>query len=222
MNLAGNQAKQLFKSLRTGSVAVGRRAVGGRHGRRPAAQTQRSAGQRADRQQETQAGRELCHPDAGQAEEGSLAESLAPGTRIAEIETSRRGIDRLATVHRRHRAASGLPAPSRTRPVSPQPPPTTEGIPRRSRGRRQRHRGCPGSDDGGGTGHQAHPPPTPQASQRSRGNPARRGTGPEAHRRQRRKLDGRSPKTQAPTGVLASTLVDVAASFMGSEEDRNS
>jgi hypothetical protein len=205
MNLAGNQAKQLFKSLRTGASpsTVGLWAAA------TAVDQLRKRGGRPEKElivsKKLKPGESYVIRMPG-AEEGSLAESLAPGTRIAEIETTDGG----SIASQLFTAATELIGAAAAEP--------DEAV---SLSRRQRRRAARAvvEDDAPAT------EDAPKLSRRQRRKTSRavieEEAAPTLSRRQRRKASAVETEEEAPGSAstgLASTLVDVAASFMGSDE----
>jgi len=185
MNLAGNQAKQLFKSLRTGAspTTVGLWAAA------TAVDQMRKRTGRPDKElivsKKLKPGESYVIRMPG-AEEGSLAESLAPGTQIAEIETTDEGsiASQLFTAATELIGAAG---------AEPEEAPSLSRRQRRKASRAVAEDDAPAAEDP-----------------------------PKLSRRQRRKasrVEVEEHASSLPSNGLASTLVDVAASFMGSDEE---
>ena len=187
MNLAGKQAKQFFKSLRTGSPppAVGLWA---------AATVVDQLRKRSRPERELIASKKL---KPGQSyvirvpgeDEGSLAESVKPGTAVATIDASG---DEGSITSQLFSAATGLIASAAEVSEESEEPAATA---KPSRRRRRR-----AADEA------AEAEASPKLSRRQRRKAARK--------------DTEATPVEKPNGSLASTLVEVAASFMepGDEE----
>jgi len=231
MNLAGNQAKQLFKSLRTGASpsTVGLWAAA------TAVDQLRKRSSRPDKElivsKKLKPGESYVIRMPG-AEEGSLAESLAPGTRIAEIETTDEGSiasqlftaateligaaaepDEAVSLSRRQRRQA-------SRAVVEDDAPAAEDPPKLSRRQRRKASRVVVEDDAPA----AEDAPTLSRRQQRKASRAaiEEEAAPKLSRRQRRKasaVEAEEDTSSAPSNGLASTLVDVAASFMGSDEE---
>ena len=195
MNLAGNQAKQLFKSLRTGS----RPSVVGLWAAATAVEQMRKrstgSGKELIATKKLKPGESYVIRMPGK-EEGSLAESLAPGTVVAEVETNREESipAQLLSV-----ATDLLGAASE----ESKEPPTR---------RRQRRTTSLVADE----------EETATPGRRERRRAAREAEEPveKVGRRPRRKAARAEVADPAPAGEsFASSLVAVAASFMGTDDE---
>ncbi|NNC93435.1 MAG: hypothetical protein HKN80_13180 [Acidimicrobiia bacterium] len=199
MNLAGNQAKQLFKSLRTGSSP----SVVGLWAAATAVDQMRKRSQRPKKElivsKKLKPGESYVIRMPGKAE-GSLAESLAPGTLVAEIETNREesipaqllsvATDLLGAAAEE----SGEPSPSRAR-------------------RRESVSVVAGTAE-------VDKPSRRERRRAARAKKAADEPADKAGRRQRRRAARAEVEEAIPVGEsFASSLVDVAASFLEGDDD---
>jgi hypothetical protein len=211
MNLAGNQAKQLFKSLRTGSSP----SVVGLWAAATAVDQMRKRSPRPKKEliakKKLKPGESYVIRMPG-SDEGSLAESLAPGTRVAEIETSDEGsiASQLLT------AATDLIGAA-----TQEPEPTAELEVAPSLNRRQRRKAAKTEAE-----EPAAEEPAAKLNRRQRRKAAKTEAEEPAaklSRRHRRNASGTAFEAAASaedsSGSLASTLVDVAASFVTPEDE---
>ncbi|MBT8246541.1 MAG: hypothetical protein KJN73_01910 [Acidimicrobiia bacterium] len=196
MNLAGNQAKQLFKSLRTGS----RPSVVGLWAAATAVEQMRKRSKGSGKEliatKKLKPGESYVIRMPGK-NEGSMAGSLAPGTVVAEVETNREESipAQLLSV-----ATDLLGAASEE---SKEPSPTR---------RRQRRTTSLVADE----------EETATPGRRERRRAAKEAEKPveKVGRRQRRKAARAEVAEPAPAEEsFASSLVDVAASFMGTDDE---
>ena len=206
MNLAGNQAKQLFKSLRTGSSP----SVVGLWAAATAVDQMRKRSRRPDKEliasKKLKPGESYVIRMPGK-DEGSLAETVAPSTLIADIETSDEG----SIASQLFSAATELIGAATQEPGKVAEPEMAAPLSRRQRRKAARSEAAE---------------PIAKLSRRQRRKAAQIDSEEPAaklSRRQRRKAA--EPAVEAATpgedsnGSLASTLVDVAASFMSSEDE---
>jgi hypothetical protein len=199
MNLAGNQAKQLFKSVRTGSSP----SVVGLWAAATALDQMRkrskSSGKELIATKRLKPGQSYVIRMPGK-EEGSLAESLAPGTVVAEIETNPEESVPAALLS----VATDLLGAAKQESKKP-----VSAGPRR----RRKTSVVPAQEDA----------PKPGRRERRRAaKAAKRAAEPaeKLNRRQRRKASRAEVEEATPTEeTFASSLVDVAASFMGGSDD---
>ncbi len=182
MNLAGNQAKQLFRSLRTGA----RPSVVGLWAAATAVDQVRKRSQGPKKEliasKKLKPGESYVIRMPGK-DEGSLTDALSPGTRIAEIETVG---DEGSIASQLFGAATELIGAATEEATEPEAAPSLS--------RRQRR----------------------QAAKAATEEPVAK-----LSRRQRRKATRHAAEEVAPAsnGSITSTLVDVAASFTGSEAE---
>ena len=197
MNLAGNQAKQLFKSLRTGS----RPSVVGLWAAATAVDQMRKRGKSSGKEliatKKLKPGESYVIRMPGK-EEGSLAGSLAPDTLVAEIETNRE---------------PSIPAQLLSVATDLLGAATEESDGRSGGNRRRRTTSVVAADvDAEKPGRRQRRVAAREAKQAE--EPAEK-----LSRRQRRKESQTQVDENAPNGEsFASSLVDVAASFMTGDD----